>query len=88
MISHAEHEHVTIEGRSVLLTDDEDSLRGRQGMRAATGQLRVGAQEPAASPGERSFKAVCMACHARDRRLVGPPVTEKLIKLKQTTGET
>ena len=29
-----------------------------------------------ASIGERSFRAVCMACHARDERRVGPPLTE------------
>jgi cytochrome c len=46
------------------------------GMRAAAGTLRVGAEEQAVSPGERSFRAVCMACHDMSRRLVGPPVSE------------
>jgi len=45
-------------------------------MRAATGTLRTGAVEQAASPGERSFRAICMACHAMTTRRVGPPVTE------------
>jgi len=45
-------------------------------MREATGQQRVGAQEAAASPGERSFKAVCMACHDVTAKRVGPPLVE------------
>lgn len=44
-------------------------------MRAATGTQRV-KEEAAASPGERTFKSVCMGCHARSTRLVGPPVSE------------
>jgi len=44
-------------------------------MRAATGTQRV-REEAAASPGERTFKSICMGCHARSSRLVGPPVTE------------
>ncbi len=45
-------------------------------MRAAAGQARVGQQEGTMPPGERSFRAVCMGCHARDTRLVGPPLNE------------
>jgi len=45
-------------------------------MRAAAGTLRLGPQEAVASPGERTFRAICAACHAHDRRLVGPPLTE------------
>ncbi len=44
-------------------------------MRAASGTQRL-KEEAAASPGERIFKAVCMGCHARTTRLVGPPLTE------------
>ena len=29
-----------------------------------------------ASPGARTFRSVCMACHAREERRVGPPLTE------------
>ncbi len=28
------------------------------------------------SPGEQVFRSICSACHARDTRLVGPPLTE------------
>jgi cytochrome c len=45
-------------------------------MRQAAGTLRVGGAELSASPGERVFRAVCMACHARDERRVGPPLSE------------
>jgi cytochrome c len=44
-------------------------------MRAATGQQRV-REEAAASPGERVFVSICMGCHARNSRLVGPSLTE------------
>lgn len=44
-------------------------------MRAAAGTPRL-AEEKAASPGERVFKSVCMGCHARTTRLVGPPLVE------------
>jgi cytochrome c len=44
-------------------------------MRAATGTARV-KEEKAASPGEKVFRSVCMGCHARDTRLVGPPMVE------------
>jgi cytochrome c len=45
-------------------------------MRLAAGVPRVGVSEQVASPGERTFRAVCMACHALDERRVGPPLTE------------
>ncbi len=45
-------------------------------MREATGQQRIGPQEAAASPGERSFKSVCMACHDVREKRVGPPLVE------------
>ena len=45
-------------------------------MRLAAGSPRLGDVEIAASVGERSFRAVCMACHARDERRVGPSLTE------------
>ncbi len=45
-------------------------------MRLAAGTPRLGDVETAVSIGERSFRAVCMACHARDERRVGPPLTE------------
>jgi len=44
-------------------------------MRAAAGTPRL-KEEAAAAPGERVFKSVCMGCHARTTRLVGPPVVE------------
>jgi cytochrome c len=45
-------------------------------MRLAAGAPRIGGAEAKAAPGERVFRAVCMACHARDERRVGPPLTE------------
>jgi cytochrome c len=45
-------------------------------MRLAAGAPRIGGAEATAAPGERVFRAVCMACHARDERRVGPPLTE------------
>jgi cytochrome c len=45
-------------------------------MRLAAGVPRIGAAEQVASPGERTYRAVCMACHAREERRVGPPLTE------------
>jgi cytochrome c len=45
-------------------------------MRLAAGVPRVGGLEAVVSPGARAFRAVCMACHARDERRVGPPLTE------------
>ncbi len=45
-------------------------------MRLAAGVPRLGEAEAAASPGERTFRSVCMACHAREERRVGPPLTE------------
>ena len=45
-------------------------------MRLAAGTPRLSGGEAAAPPGERVFRAVCMACHARDERRVGPPLTE------------
>ena len=45
-------------------------------MRLAAGAPRVSGVEANAPPGERVFRAVCMACHAREERRVGPPVTE------------
>ena len=45
-------------------------------MRLAAGMPRLGEAEVVASPGERTFRSVCMACHARDERRVGPPLTE------------
>jgi cytochrome c len=53
----------------------QSAVRGAQ-MREATGALRVGAVEQVSSPGERVFRAVCMACHGLDERKVGPPLTE------------
>jgi len=45
-------------------------------MRLAAGTPRLSGVEATAPPGERVFRAVCMACHARDERRVGPPLTE------------
>jgi cytochrome c len=45
-------------------------------MRLAAGVPRLGPAEAAASPGERVFRSVCMACHAVDTTKVGPPLTE------------
>lgn len=45
-------------------------------MRLAAGTPRLGDAEQAASPGERTYRAVCMSCHALDERRVGPPLTE------------
>ena len=45
-------------------------------MRLAAGTPRLGAAEQAMSVGERTFRAVCLACHGRDSRVVGPPLTE------------
>ena len=45
-------------------------------MRLAAGAPLLGETEKAASPGERTFRAVCMACHARNEKRVGPPLTE------------
>jgi cytochrome c len=47
-------------------------------MRLAVGAPRVSGAEASAPPGERVFRAVCMACHAREERRVGPPLTEIL----------
>lgn len=44
-------------------------------MRAAAGIHRT-REEAVASPGERVFRSICMACHAKNTRLVGPPLTE------------
>ncbi len=44
-------------------------------MRAKAGIHRTKA-EAALSPGEQVFRSICGACHARDTRLVGPPLTE------------
>jgi cytochrome c len=45
-------------------------------MRLAAGMPRIGGAEVVASPGERTFRSICMACHAVDERRVGPPLTE------------
>jgi cytochrome c len=45
-------------------------------MRLAAGVPRIGGTEEVVSPGARSFRSVCMACHDRDQRRVGPPLTE------------
>ena len=45
-------------------------------MRLAAGMPRLGDAEVVASPGERTFRSICMACHAVDERRVGPPLTE------------
>ncbi len=45
-------------------------------MRLAAGTPRIGAGEVVASPGERVFRATCMACHDLDTRRVGPPLRE------------
>ncbi|MCU0235347.1 MAG: cytochrome c [Thermoanaerobaculales bacterium] len=45
-------------------------------MRLEAGVPRQGGAEATTSPGERSFRAVCMACHAAEERRVGPPLTE------------
>jgi cytochrome c len=45
-------------------------------MRLAAGTPRLGDVEQAASAGERTFRAVCLACHAPEARRVGPPLTE------------
>ncbi|HSN57304.1 MAG TPA: c-type cytochrome [Candidatus Sulfomarinibacteraceae bacterium] len=45
-------------------------------MRLAAGTPRLGPAEAAASPGERVFRATCMACHDLDARRVGPPLRE------------
>jgi cytochrome c len=45
-------------------------------MRLAAGAPRLGDIEQTASPGERTFRAVCMACHDLNDRRVGPPLTE------------
>jgi cytochrome c len=45
-------------------------------MRLAAGSPLIGELERTASPGEQTFRAVCMACHGLDERRVGPPVTE------------
>jgi cytochrome c len=45
-------------------------------MRLAAGVPRIGAAEQVASPGERTYRAVCMACHALEERRVGPPLIE------------
>lgn len=44
-------------------------------MRAKAGIHRTQGEAPL-SPGEQVFKSICSACHARDTRLVGPPLTE------------
>ncbi|MDD5562917.1 MAG: c-type cytochrome [Thermoanaerobaculaceae bacterium] len=44
-------------------------------MRAKAG-IRHTKAEAATSPGEQVFRSICSACHARDTRLVGPPLTE------------
>jgi cytochrome c len=45
-------------------------------MRLAAGTPRLGDAEQLASAGERTFRAVCMACHDLSQRRVGPPLTE------------
>lgn len=45
-------------------------------MRLAAGVPRLGEVEVVASPGERTFRSVCLACHAVNERRVGPPLTE------------
>ena len=45
-------------------------------MRLAAGVPRLGPAEAVASPGERLFRATCMACHDVDSKRVGPPLTE------------
>lgn len=45
-------------------------------MRLAAGVPRLGPAEAVASPGERIFRATCMACHDVDSKRVGPPLTE------------
>lgn len=45
-------------------------------MRLAAGVPRLGAPEVAMSPGERTFRTVCNACHDLTARRVGPPLTE------------
>jgi cytochrome c len=45
-------------------------------MRAAAGMARVGGEEEGVPLGQRVFQTYCAACHARGKRLVGPPVEE------------
>jgi cytochrome c len=45
-------------------------------MRLAAGTPRLGPGEAVASPGERVFRATCMACHDVETRRVGPPLRE------------
>jgi cytochrome c len=75
---HLYREQALAAHRALVAERSEDFQAALVGahMRAATGQLRVGEQEASLSPGERSFRAVCMGCHAMDTRLVGPPVSE------------
>ncbi|MCU0304380.1 MAG: c-type cytochrome [Thermoanaerobaculales bacterium] len=45
-------------------------------MRLAAGTPRLGPGETAASPGEKIFRASCMACHDVETKRVGPPLRE------------
>jgi cytochrome c len=45
-------------------------------MRLAAGTPRLGPGETVASPGERVFRSICMACHDLETRRVGPPLRE------------
>ncbi len=45
-------------------------------MRLAAGVPRLDGAEVVMSPGERTFRTVCFACHDLKQRRVGPPLTE------------
>jgi len=64
------------QARMAQVTADYQAAVLGANMRAEAGMQRTGAEEAAASPGEKTFKTLCTGCHAFGRRLVGPPVEE------------
>ncbi len=59
-------------------------------MQVATGlmALAVGAAAPAlANPEEAMTKAGCMACHAKDKKMVGPAFKDIAAKYKDAKGQ-
>jgi len=68
-----------LEPHRALVAAHTDSFRAASvgaEMRLAAGVPRLGDVEVVASPGEQTFRSVCMACHAVDSKRVGPPLTE------------
>lgn len=78
LVRHLYREQAVAPHRALVAAHSESFRAAALGaaMRLEAGVPRQAEGEVAASTGERSFRAVCMACHATAERRVGPPLTE------------